>query len=82
MDFFIKKLSENEKFKQYLADIKNKQNPISLSGLTDVAKTYLMIYNILEEVKKEMLYIFLKRKYLLMIMNHKVKICHLKELEY
>lgn len=51
MDFLIEKLSENEKFKQYLGDIKNKQNPISLSGLTDVAKTY-MIATTIKEYKK------------------------------
>ncbi len=42
MNFFIKKIQENEKFKQYLEDIKNKQNPINLSGLTDVAKSYVI----------------------------------------
>ncbi len=42
MNFLINKLKENEKFKQYLEDIKNKQSPINISGLSDVAKSYII----------------------------------------
>ena len=36
MNFLVNKLKENEKFKQYGLDIKNKISPISISGLSDV----------------------------------------------
>ena len=42
MDLLIKQLSESEKFKQYVTDIKNKISPISLSGLSDVGKAHLV----------------------------------------
>lgn len=39
MNFLVNKLKENEKFKQYGLDIKNKISPISISGLSDVGKS-------------------------------------------
>lgn len=42
MNLLIKQLNQNEKFKQYVKDIKNNISPISLSGLSDVGKTHLL----------------------------------------
>lgn len=42
MNLLTKKLSENEKFKQYVSDIKNKISPISISGLSDVGKSHVI----------------------------------------
>ena len=42
MDMLIKRLDENEKFKQYILDVKNKISPISLSGLSDVGKAHII----------------------------------------
>ena len=50
MNLFNNKLSENEKFKQYLSDIKNKISPINISGLSDVGKTFI-ISSTLNELK-------------------------------
>ena len=46
MNTFVKKLIENEKFKQYAKDVKEKISPISLSGLSDVGKAYIIISTI------------------------------------
>ena len=42
MNFLVRKLNENKKFKQYVEDIKNKVSPINLSGLVDVEKTHIV----------------------------------------
>ena len=50
MSFLIKQLKENEKFKQYVFDIKSKISPISISGLSDVGKSHIVAGTI-EELK-------------------------------
>ena len=51
MNLLNERLKENDKFKQYLSDIKNKVSPISLSGLSDVGKSHILASTI-EEIKK------------------------------
>ena len=45
MNLLIEKLNKNQKFKQYILDIKNNISPISLSGLSDVGKAHIAIRN-------------------------------------
>lgn len=51
MNLLTERLNENEKFKQYVSDIKNKISPISISGLSDVGKSHI-ITGTLENIKK------------------------------
>ena len=43
MNAIIKNLIDNEKFKDYLENIKQKISPINLLGLTDVAKVQFLM---------------------------------------
>ena len=42
MNLLTERLNENEKFKQYVCDIKNNISPISISGLSDVGKSHII----------------------------------------
>ena len=52
MNLLVEKLKDNEKFKQYANDIKNKISPISISGLSDVGKAHMMAGTALSEEKR------------------------------
>ena len=51
MNLLIEKLNKNQKFKQYILDIKNNISPISLSGLSDVGKAHIVLGMLLETKK-------------------------------
>ncbi len=42
MNLLTQRLIDNEKFKQYMLDIKNKVSPVSISGLSDVGKMHIL----------------------------------------
>ena len=48
MDFLVEELEENNKFKEIIQDIKNRKNPVNISGLCSMAKIHILgsIYNV------------------------------------
>ena len=48
MDFLVEELEENNKFKEIIQDIKNRKNPVNISGLCGMAKIHILgsIYNV------------------------------------